>query len=67
MAEGLRMTAAREAVEQFLASKHTDVLRQSVAWMVAELMEAEVCPASRTCSVWRVGAVAFDASVGAAR
>ena len=42
MAEGRRMTAAREAVEQLLQSEHGDVLRESVAWMVAELMEAEV-------------------------
>ncbi len=42
MAEGRRMTAAREAVEQLLESEHADVLRESVAWMVAELMEAEV-------------------------
>ncbi len=42
MAEGRRMTIAREAVEQLMASKHGDVLRESVAWMVAELMEAEV-------------------------
>jgi len=42
MAEGRRMTAAREAVEQLLECEHADVLRESVAWMVAELMEAEV-------------------------
>ena len=42
MAEGRRMTAAREAVEQMLQSEHGDVLRESVAWMVAELMDAEV-------------------------
>jgi len=42
MAEGRRMTAAREAVEQLLEREHADVLRESVAWMVAELMEAEV-------------------------
>jgi len=42
MAEGRRMTAAREAVEQMLDREHADVLRESVAWMVAELMEAEV-------------------------
>jgi transposase-like protein len=36
------MTAAREAVEQMLDREHADVLRESVAWMVAELMEAEV-------------------------
>jgi hypothetical protein len=41
MAEGPRMTAAQLA-DKLLASEHADVLRQSVAWMVAELMEAEV-------------------------
>src|SRR5215213_4702326 len=41
MAEGPRMTAAQIA-DKLLASEHADVLRQSVAWMVAELMEAEV-------------------------
>ena len=42
MAEGHRMTAAREAVEQMLASEHGDVLRDSVAFMVRELIEAEL-------------------------
>src|SRR5829696_4241962 len=41
MAEGSRMTAAQVA-DKLLASEHADVLRESVAWMVAELMEAEV-------------------------
>ena len=41
MAEGPRMTAAQVA-DKLLASEHADVLRQRVAWMVAELMEAEV-------------------------
>ena len=41
MAEGPRMTAAQLA-DKLLASEHADVLRESVAWMVAELMEAEV-------------------------
>jgi putative transposase len=41
MAEGPRMTAAQLA-DKLLASEHADVLRQSVAWIVAELMEAEV-------------------------
>jgi putative transposase len=41
MAEGHRMTAA-ELVDKLLASEHADVLRDSVAWLVAELMEAEV-------------------------
>ncbi len=42
MAEGQRMTAAREAVEQMLQSEHADVLRESVAFMVRELIEAEL-------------------------
>ena len=42
MAEGQRMTAARRAVETMMASEHVDVIRESVAAMVAELMEAEV-------------------------
>jgi transposase-like protein len=42
MAEGHRMTAAREAVEQPMQSEHADVLRESVAWAVREFMEAEV-------------------------
>ena len=35
------MTAAQLA-DKLLASEHADVLRESVAWMVAELMEADV-------------------------
>src|SRR4051794_4844968 len=42
MAEGQRMTAAREAVEELLRSEHADVLRESVAFMVRELIEAEL-------------------------
>ena len=41
MAEGPRMTAAQVA-DKLLASEHADVLRESVACIVAELMEAEV-------------------------
>jgi transposase-like protein len=41
MAEMARMTAAQFA-DKLLASEHADVLRESVAWMVTELMEAEV-------------------------
>jgi transposase-like protein len=41
MAEGPRMTAAQVG-DKLLSGEHADVLRQSVAWMVAELMEAEV-------------------------
>ena len=42
MAEGQRMTAAQRAVETMMGSDHVDVIRESVAAMVAELMEAEV-------------------------
>jgi putative transposase len=42
MAEGQTMTAAREAVEEMLRSEHADVLRESVAFMVRELIEAEL-------------------------
>ena len=42
MAEGQRMTAAAEAVEKLMRSEHVDVLRESVALVVRELMEAEV-------------------------
>lgn len=42
MAEGQRMTAAAVAVEQLMRSEHVDVLRESVAMVVRELMEAEV-------------------------
>ncbi len=41
MAERPRMTAA-ELVDKLLTSEHADVLRDSVAWLVAELMDAEV-------------------------
>ena len=41
MAEGPRMTAAQVA-DKLLASEHADVLRESVAWMATQLMEAEV-------------------------
>ncbi len=36
------MTAAQRAVETMISSDHVDVIRESVAAMVAELMEAEV-------------------------
>src|SRR3954466_8633597 len=42
MAEGQRMTAARGAVEEIMRSEHPDVLRESVALVVREIMEAEV-------------------------
>jgi putative transposase len=41
MAEGRRMTAA-DAVDKLMASEHADVIRESVAVMVGELIEAEV-------------------------
>jgi len=41
MAEGYRMTAA-DLVDKLLADEHADVLRDSVAWLVTQLMEAEV-------------------------
>jgi putative transposase len=41
MAEGHRMTAA-DLVDKLLADVHADVLRDSVAWLVTQLMEAEV-------------------------
>ena len=46
MAEGRRMTAAREAVEAMLASEHADVLQESVAFMVRELI-GRACGADR--------------------
>jgi putative transposase len=41
MAEKPRMTPAQLA-DKLLASEHADVVRASVAWMVAQLMEAKV-------------------------
>ena len=41
MAEERRMTAA-QVVDKLMGSEHGDVVRESVAWVVAELMEAEV-------------------------
>src|SRR5215217_5206164 len=41
MADRSRMTAA-QLVDKLLASDHADVLRDSIAWLVAELMDAEV-------------------------
>jgi transposase-like protein len=41
MAEDRRMTAA-QVVDKMMGSEHADVVRESVAWVVAELMEAEV-------------------------
>jgi transposase-like protein len=41
MAEKRRMTAV-ELVDKLMGSEHADVVRESVAWLVAEVMEAEV-------------------------
>ncbi len=41
MAEGRRMTAA-QAVDKLMSSEHADLVRESVRFMVAELMDAEV-------------------------
>ena len=41
MAEERRITAA-QVVDKLMGSEHGDVVRESVAWLVGELMEAEV-------------------------
>src|SRR5215216_1177049 len=41
MAEDRRMIAA-QVVDKVMGSEHVDVVRESVAWLVGELMEAEV-------------------------
>jgi Transposase, Mutator family len=41
MAEGHRMTAA-DLVDKLMSDEHADVLRDSVAWLVTQLMEAEL-------------------------
>jgi transposase-like protein len=41
MAEDRRMTAA-QVVDKVMGCEHADVVRESVAWVVGELMEAEV-------------------------
>jgi putative transposase len=41
MAEGHRMTPA-QVVDKLMSSEHADVIRESVRFMVAELMDAEV-------------------------
>src|SRR5688572_14352767 len=41
MAENRRMTPA-ELADKLMSSEHADVVRESVAFVVAELMEAEV-------------------------
>ena len=38
MAEKRRMTAA-EVADKLMSSEHADVVRESVAWVVGELME----------------------------
>ena len=74
MAEGRRMTAA-EAVDKLMASEHADVIRESVAVMVGELIEAEVAalvgaelgeraPERRTRSATATASAAWDTRVG---
>ena len=41
MAEGQRMTA-EEVVAKLMSDEHADVLRESLCWMVGQLMEVEV-------------------------
>jgi len=41
MAEGHRMTAA-DLVDKLMSDEHADVLRDSLAWLLTQLMEAEV-------------------------
>jgi len=41
MAEKRRMTPV-ELVDKVMGSEHADVVRESVAWVAAEIMEAEV-------------------------
>jgi len=41
MAESTRMTAA-ELVDKLMGEEHRDVVRESVAWLCRELIEAEV-------------------------
>jgi hypothetical protein len=41
MAEGHRMTAA-DLVDKLMADEHADVLCDSLAWLLTQLMEAEV-------------------------
>ena len=40
MAEGHRMTAA-ELVDKLMSDEHADVLRDSLAWLLTQLMETE--------------------------
>lgn len=48
MTEDQRVTAAREAVHEMLHCEYADVLRESVAFVIAELIEAEVSALVRT-------------------
>ena len=75
MAEDSRMTAA-QVVDKLMAFEHADVLRESVAFMVAELMEAEVAaqigaelgeraPSVRRRSATGTASAAWDTRVGA--
>ncbi len=41
MAENRKMTPA-ELADELMSQEYADVVRESVAWMVADLMEAEV-------------------------
>ena len=41
MAEGHRMTAA-DLVDKLMSDEHADVLGDSLAWLLTQLMEAEV-------------------------
>jgi transposase-like protein len=41
MAEDRRLTAG-QVVDKVMGGEHVDVVRESVAWLVAELMDAEV-------------------------
>ena len=41
MAEKRRMTPV-ELVDKVMSSEHADVVRESVAWVAAEIMETEV-------------------------
>ena len=51
MAEGHRMTAA-DLVDKLMSDEHADVLGDSLAWLLTQLMEAEVGRADRR-RTWR--------------
>ena len=46
MAENRKMTPA-ELADELMSQEYADVVRESVAWMVAEPMEAEVAARQR--------------------